>query len=427
VSERYPLFLDLAGRRVLLVGAGEVAARRLPALLAAGARVVVVAPRTGPAVAAAAARGEVEWLARSFEPGDVAGAWLVHTATGVADVDAAAVAAADAAGVWAVRASAADRPSPAWSAAAAEQDGVQVAVSGGGDPRRAVAVRDAVAAALAAGELPLRRRRGPAGAGTGRVALVGGGPGDPDLLTVRARRLLRQADVVVADHLAPAGVLEGLDADVEVKYAGKRPGQHSLTQEQINRYLVARAQEGLLVVRLKGGDPFLLGRGGEEALACIEAGIPVEVVPGVTSALAVPAAAGIPVTQRGVTASVLVVSGHQGPAPVLRAAAEAAPDATLVVLMGTATLAETAAALVAAGRPAATPAAVISRGWTPQQRTEVGTLADIADRAGASSPAVVVVGEVVALRAQLGDLARCSAAAGHTLPAHTRGDAVVAP
>lgn len=420
---RYPLFLNLTGRRVLLVGAGAVAARRLPALLAAGARVVVVAPMVGDAVADAAARGEVELLARPFEPADVAGAWLVHTATGAAQVDAAVVAAADAAGIWAVRASAADEPSPAWSAAVAEQDGVQVAVSGGGDPRRAAAVRDGVAAALAAGDLPLRRRR----PGGGRVALVGGGPGDPDLLTLRARRLLRQADVVVSDHLAPAGVLAGLDADVEVTYAGKRPGRHSLTQDQINTFIVARAQQGKRVVRLKGGDPFLLGRGGEEALACIAAGVPVEVVPGITSALAVPAAVGIPVTQRGVTASVVVVSGHEGPAPVVRAAGEAPRDATLVVLMGTATLAATADALVASGRPRQTPAAVISRGWTPQQRTVVGTLADIAELAGAAAPAVVVVGDVVRLREHLGDLARCSDAAGHTLPAHTTGEAVVAP
>ncbi len=177
------------------------------------------------------------------------------------------------------------------------------------------------------------------------------------------------------------------------------------------------------MVRLKGGDPFLLGRGGEEALACIEAGVPVEVVPGVTSAFAVPAAAGIPVTQRGITASVLVLSGHDGPAGIAAQAAAAGPDATLVLMMGTAKLAAIADELIAGGRPATTPAAVVERGWTPRQRTVMGDLSEIAalaQRARIESPAVVVIGEVVSLRASLGDLARASADAGHALPEHTR-------
>ena len=333
--------------------------------------------------------------------------------------------AAEAAGIWTVRASDA-AASPAWSATSTARDGVTVAVNGGRDPRRAVAVRQGIEAALAAGDIPLRRRRKPSPDG-GRVTLIGGGPGDPDLLTIRGRRLLRQADVVVTDHLVPAAVLADLDADVEVRYAGKRPGHHSLTQEQINSFIVQRAREGHRVVRLKGGDPFLLGRGGEEALACVAAGIPVEAVPGITSALSVPAAAGIPVTHRGITSSFVVLSGHEGPAGIAQQAAAAPADATLVLLMGTRTLPAVADALLAQGRAAATPAAIIERGWTPQQRTATGTLADIADvaaAAGLGSPAILVIGDVVRLRAMLGDLAHAGATAGHALPEHTRGIAV---
>jgi uroporphyrin-III C-methyltransferase/precorrin-2 dehydrogenase/sirohydrochlorin ferrochelatase len=423
----YALFLDLSGRRVLVVGAGTVATRRIESLLGAGAAVDVVAPDASAAVARWAAEGRLAWHRRCFGDGDANGAWLVHAATGDPDVDAAVVADAESQRVWSVRATDA-AASPAWSAATAVRDGVTVAVNGGRDPRRAQALRDGIAAGMASGDLPLRRRRKPSPDG-GRVTLIGAGPGDPDLLTIRGRRLLRQADVVVTDHLVPAAALAGLDADVEIRYAGKRPGHHSLRQEEINDFIVGRAREGHRVVRLKGGDPFLLGRGGEEALACLAAGVPVEVVPGVTSALSVPAAAGIPVTHRGITSSVLVLSGHGGPAGIARQAAAAPADATLVLLMGTRTLSAVAAALIADGRCPQTPAAVIERGWTPQQRTLVATLADIAEvatRAGAQSPAIVVVGDVVSLRTSLGDLATSSTDAGHTLPRHTR-DADAAP
>ncbi len=417
----YALFVNLEGRRVLVVGAGPVATRRIESLLGSGALVDVVAPQATSTVASWSCEQRLTWRARGFEPGDVEQAWLVHAATGDPVVDDAVVAAAEAARIWSVRASDA-AASPAWCGTTTAQDGVTVAVNGGRDPRRAVAVRRGIASALADGEIPLRRRRKPSPTGGG-VTLIGGGPGDPDLLTIRGRRLLRQADVVVTDHLVPAAVLADLDADVEIRYAGKRPGHHSWTQQEIDAFLVQRASEGHRVVRLKGGDPFLLGRGGEEALACVRAGIPVEVVPGVTSALSVPASAGIPVTHRGITSSVVVLSGHGGPNEVARQACEAPADATLVLLMGTRTLGATAEALVASGRPATTPAAIIERGWTPAQRTEVGTLADIADiarRSGVASPAIVVVGDVVALRGSLGDLARSSAAAGHALPQHTR-------
>jgi uroporphyrin-III C-methyltransferase/precorrin-2 dehydrogenase/sirohydrochlorin ferrochelatase len=242
----------------------------------------------------------------------------------------------------------------------------------------------------------------------GRVALVGGGPGADDLITVRGRALLAAADVVVTDRLGPRGLLATLGRDVEVVDVGKTPGNHPVTQERINELLVHHARLGKRVVRLKGGDPFVLGRGGEEALHCLAHGVAVEVVPGVTSAVSVPAAAGIPVTHRGVAASFVVASAHEGADHVLAAAADAAPDATLVLLMGVTRLGETAAALIAAGRPSDTPVALVERGWTPEQRTTTTTLATAAAdaaAAGVRAPAVVVVGQVVSLRKQLGDLA----------------------
>lgn len=243
--------------------------------------------------------------------------------------------------------------------------------------------------------------------GGGWVALVGGGPGRADLITVRGLDLLRRADVVVVDRLAPRALLDDLPTHVEVVDAGKAPHGHNLTQTQINEILVERASRGLGVVRLKGGDPFVFGRGGEEALACAQAGIPCEVVPGVTSAVAVPAMAGIPVTHRGITQDVAVVSGHVDPShpgSTVDWEAMATGPGTVVVLMGVAALEQISAELVKRGRPAHTPTAVIHAGGTPDQLVVVGPLGEIAERAaeaGVSSPAVVVVGEVVNLRGQL--------------------------
>jgi uroporphyrin-III C-methyltransferase/precorrin-2 dehydrogenase/sirohydrochlorin ferrochelatase len=386
----YPLLLDLAGRPALVVGGGPVAARRMRGLLDAGADVTVVAPFACEEVHEAAQTGDITLRLREYADADLDGAWLVHTATGDADVDDHVAAAAEVRRLWCVRAD--DRTaSSAWTPAVARTDDVVVAVNAAGDPRRAARLRDAVAVALDTGSLPLRRRR----AGRGHVALVGGGPGDPALITTRGRRLLAQADVVVVDRLAPRALVDELDDDVEVVDAGKAPSAHTLSQDEINRLLVERAAAGKRVVRLKGGDPYVLGRGSEEAKTCREAGIDVEVVPGVTSALAVPAAAGIPVTARGVTSRFTVVSGHEGP---LDFAALAALDGTLLFLMGVGRLPEIAAQLVANGRPTSEPAAVVERGTTPQQRTTVGTLGTIAELAAArqvTSPAVIVVGDVV--------------------------------
>lgn len=395
---RHPLLLDVAGRRVVVVGGGPVAARRVARLVADGADVLVVAPRLCEDLTELVARGAVRWTGREYVAGDLDGAWLVHTATGDAAVDDAVAADAEAARTWCVRADDAGR-STAWTPSVARVDDVTVAVTAGRDPRRAAALRSAIQLLLETGELPLRRhRRGP----VGTVTLVGGGPGDPGLVTTRGRRAVAEADVVVVDRLAPRALLETLDPDVEVVEAGKSPHAHTLTQDQINEVLVDRALRGLRVARLKGGDPFVLGRGGEEVQACLEAGVPVEVVPGVTSAIAVPGVAGVPVTHRGVSRQVTILSAHDS-APDWPSIA--ALDGTLVLLMGVGRLAEHAATLVAHGKDPATPVAVVENGTLPGQRTTVGTLADIAQRAaerGVGNPAVVVVGEVAALADVLG-------------------------
>ena len=393
----YPLTLDVAGRRVVVVGGGPVAARRARSLVTAKAEVYVVAPALCEDLLDLAEEGRVSWQARDYLTGDLDGAWLVHTATGDRVTDDLVAADAQADHVWCVRADDASR-SAAWTPAVTRLGEVTVAVTTGGDPRRATTLRDAIALALDTGELPLRPHRP---ATTGSVALVGGGPGDPGLITTRGRRLLAEADIVLVDRLAPRALLDELDPSVVVIDVGKTAGHHPLPQDEINRLLVEHAQAGQRVVRLKGGDPFMLGRGGEEALACLAAGVPLEVVPGVTSAVAVPAAAGIPVTHRGLARQVTIASGHEG----LDWAALARLDGTLVLLMGVSTLGAASAALIQHGKPAGTPAAVIESGFTDRQRTTTGTLATIADLArerDVQPPAVVVIGDVVDLHAALG-------------------------
>jgi uroporphyrin-III C-methyltransferase/precorrin-2 dehydrogenase/sirohydrochlorin ferrochelatase len=397
MAPSYPLTLDVAGRRVVVVGGGPVAARRARALVAAKAEVYVVAPALCEDLVDLAQDGRVRWQPRDYVTGDIAGAWLVHTATGDRVTDDLVAADADADRVWCIRADDAGK-SAAWTPAVARAGEVTVAVTAGGDPRRATTLRDAIAVALDTGALPLRPHRP---ATTGSVALVGGGPGDPDLLTTRGRRLLAEADVVLVDRLAPRALLDDLDPSVLVIDVGKTAGHHPLPQDEINRLLVEHANAGRRVVRLKGGDPFLLGRGGEEALACLAAGVPVEVVPGVTSAFAVPAAAGIPVTHRGLARQVTIASGHEG----LDWESLARVEGTLVLLMGVSTLGSATAALIEHGKPAATPAAVVESGFTERQRTTTGTLATIADLArerDVAPPAVIVIGDVVDLQAVLG-------------------------
>jgi len=241
----------------------------------------------------------------------------------------------------------------------------------------------------------------------GFVSLVGAGPGDPELITVKGLRRLRAAEVVIYDALANEALLRECRPGAELIDAGKRAGQHAREQESINALLIAKARAGLQVVRLKGGDPFVFGRGGEEAAALAAAGIHWEVVPGVTSAIGVPAYAGIPVTHRAVASSVAFITGHEDAGRAesrLRWHALAQGIDTLVFLMAAGRLSEIATQLIAHGRAADTPAALIRWGTTPDQETVTGTLATIAAdaaRAGLTAPALLVVGEVVRLRERL--------------------------
>lgn len=237
---------------------------------------------------------------------------------------------------------------------------------------------------------------------TGRVLLVGGGPGDPGLLTLDGQRALAAADVVVTDRLAPLAAIDEHAPQAEVIHVGKIPRGAFTPQERIHEILLEHARAGRTVVRFKGGDGYLFGRGGEEWQVCAAAGIPVEVVPGVSSAFAVPALAGIPVTHRGLSQGVVVVSGHVAPSDPRSEVdwtALAASRLTIVVLMGVATLGEIAEALIAAGLDAATPAASIADGASPEQRMVRAPLAEIAARAEAADiapPAITVIGDVVA-------------------------------
>ena len=400
VMTGYPIELDLTGRAAVVVGGGAVALRRASALVEAGAQVTVIAP----VVCAEFAELGVTLLNRRYCDGDLIGAWLVHAATDEAEVNEAVAAAADAARIWCVRADT-GADSAARMPAVTRHGDVTVAVTAGGDPRRSQRIRSAISDRLARGELPVRRQRRQPGLGS--VALVGGGPGDPGLITVLGRRLLSEADVVVADRLGPRDVLAELDPDVEIIEAGKAPGAHRLTQDQINELIVERALAGNRVVRLKGGDPFVFGRGGEEALACVRAGVPVQVVPGVTSAIAVPAYAGIPVTHRGITQDFAVVSAHLDPSKPGASVdwdALASGPGTVVLLMAVAHLERISTELIKRGRDAATPVAIIQDGTTDRQRVLISTLDLMAAQAaayGITSPSVVVIGDVVRLREEL--------------------------
>ncbi|HEY3575204.1 MAG TPA: uroporphyrinogen-III C-methyltransferase [Arthrobacter sp.] len=393
IQDIYPTALRLLGRPVLVVGGGRVAARRAKGLLDAGARVTVVAPEATAAVRELADAGLLTWEPRTYRSDDVDGVWFVQTATGDPAVDTLVASDAEAQRVWCVNASD-HESSAAWTPAVAVVDDVKIAVNAGGDPRRAMALRDAVATALESGDLPLRRRRmSKDSAHRGSVALVGGGPGDTGLITVRGRRLLGQADVVVADRLGPRELLNELAPDVRVIEVGKTPGHHPVPQAEINRILVEEALQGHRVVRLKGGDPYVLGRGGEEAEFCRQHGVGVEVVSGVTSAISVPAAAGIPVTHRGLAKGFSVVTGHEELSEV-----PARADHTVVLLMGVGQLRESASALGKAGLPGDTPVGIVENGYLPDQRVTIGTLGTIADQAeaaGVANPAVIVIGDVV--------------------------------
>jgi uroporphyrin-III C-methyltransferase / precorrin-2 dehydrogenase / sirohydrochlorin ferrochelatase len=419
VPAPYLLALRLSGRRVLVVGGGAVATRRVPTLLDAGADVQIISPEVTPSLHDLAAAGRVGWQPRGYRPGDCAGAWLVCACASDPAVNAAAAGEAEQAGIWSVRAD--DRAaSAAWTPASGQAGDVRFGVVSG-DPLRSAGIRDEVLGGLQAGRLSARRRR----PGGGRVALVGGGPGDPGLITVRGRQLLAEADVVLADRLAPRSLLDELAPGVELIDAAKIPRGRAMTQERINAALVDRAQQGRSVVRLKGGDPFVFGRGAEEILACLAAGVPVTVVPGVTSAVAVPAAAGIPVTHRGVTQEFHVISAHIPPDDAQSTvdwAALGASAATLVLLMGLEHLAAIAAALIRGGRDSQTPVSVIVDGTLPTQHiitSELAAVAGAVSAAGLRPPAVVVIGEVVDVGAQIAELSRTALSEAQSVPGPT--------
>ncbi|WP_326824587.1 uroporphyrinogen-III C-methyltransferase [Streptosporangium sp. NBC_01639] len=392
----YLLGLHLSGRRVLVVGGGRVAQRRVPALLEAGALVTVVSTSVTHALDDLIATGRVIWQARPYQVGDVDGAWLVQACTDDRAVNTAVAAEAEAKRIWCVRADDKDA-SAAWTPATGRVGEVGVAVTAGGDPRRAAGIRDAVVEALRDGTVDARRNRTkPVG-----VALVGGGPGDPGLITVRGRQLLAQADVVIADRLAPQALLDELSPDVELIDAAKIPYGRYMAQERINELLVEHAKKGRFVVRLKGGDPFVFGRGGEEMLACAREGIPVTVVPGITSPVAVPAAAGVPVTHRGVSQEFHVISVHVPPGDD-RSTVDwpnlARSGGTLVLMMAVERIETIAETLIRDGRSPETPVMVVQDGTLPTQRALYATLSTVAERvtaAGIRPPAIVIVGDVV--------------------------------
>ena len=385
----YPIGLRLAGRKVVVVGGGAVGTRRVRGLMEVGARVVVISPVVTEELSRLADAGEIEWFDRAYETGDLEGAWLVHSATGVAAVDAQVSADADAAQILTVNAAEAEK-STAWVPAIARDGALTVAAFGGGEPRRATALRDQIVSSVF--------NTAPQVAGT--VALIGGGPGDPELVTLRAKKLLAGADVVVYDRLSPFQLVEELSpraaaGSVNLIDVGKAPDNHPVPQDEINAILVREAKAGKRVVRLKGGDPYVFGRGGEELIACAEAGIEVEVVSGISSSISVPAIAGIPVTHRGVATSFTVITGHEAVRNL-----PGGRDHTVVILMGVSTLAESAAALAAEGRGADCPVAIIEDGFGPNQRVTIatlGTIASIAEATGVKAPAVIVIGDVVSL------------------------------
>lgn len=391
----YLVGLRLEGKKVVVVGGGTVAQRRLPLLVASGADVHVITKAATPVVEAI---DGITLTVREFRDGDLEGAWYVIAATDDPDVNAAIVAEAEGRRVFCVRADVAIEGT-AVTPATFEYEGLAVGVLAGGEHRRSAGIRTAIREALQQGLLTDDSATA-SGVIKGGVALVGGGPGDPELITVRGRRLVAHADVVVADRLAPQELLAELSPDVEVIDAAKIPYGRAMAQDAINDVLIARAKEGKFVVRLKGGDPFVFARGYEEVIACADAGIPVTVVPGVTSAIAVPALAGVPVTHRGLTHEFVVVSGHLAPdhpESLVNWDALAAMSGTIVLLMAVERIELFVKALLQGGRPADTPVLVVQHGTTSSQRTLRATLAETPERVrsdGIRPPAIVVIGAV---------------------------------
>jgi len=453
-SPLFPVFLDLAGRRVLLVGGGVVAKRKADALMEAGADVVVGAPELEPELARAVAEGRLAHRPGPFHPGWLDGAWLVIAATDDPEVNAAVAREAEARRVWVNVVD--DAPRCTFQVPARVERGpLQVAISSRGEaPMLARWLRERLETELdpALGDLAewlgskrealrsrfpqtARRRqviealiRGPAADALrngdlaeaeaafaaaleedttprGRVILVGAGPGDPGLLTLRGLRALNQADVVLHDRLVSADVLALARRDAETIEVAKEAGTHHTTQQRIHELLIEHAKAGKTVVRLKGGDPFVFGRGGEELEALRAEGIPYEVVPGITAAVACGAYAGIPLTHRDHAQSVRLVTAHcRNSIDTLDWAALAQERQTLAVYMGVQGLDTIRDRLIANGRAPTTPFALVENGSRANQRVVLGTLADLPERALAEkvrSPALLILGEVAGLASEL--------------------------
>ena len=446
----FPAFLDLASRSSLLVGGGELALRKLRLLLKSGAQVTLVAPRLDADMAELAADKRVQWMCRPFMAQDVPGRALVISATGKPAVDEAVASAAEAAGV---AVNVVDRPdlSSFIMPAIVDRDPVVIGISSGGDApilarqlrarieamlparlgalaRFAGAFRTAVGATVPAGGarrrfwerfftgpvarqvlageevaaretmLGLINSRAAQDRAAGSVAIVGAGPGDPDLLTFKAMRRLQEADVILYDKLVGPEIIDYARRDAERIYVGKAKANHSKSQDEINALMAEHALAGRRVVRLKGGDPFIFGRGGEEMDYLEERGIAVEVVPGVTAAAGCAAAAGIPLTLRGTALAVTFLTGHaRDGEPDLDWASLASGKQTLAIYMGVSTATTVSQRLIEHGLSAATPVAVIENGTRPDQRIVTARLDELGPRlraSGIEGPALIIVGEV---------------------------------
>ena len=435
----FPFFIQLEGTRGLLVGGGRVALRKAEKLLPFGAQLTVVAPCICPPLAALPG---LTLCRRAFADSDLSPAPdFVIAATGDRALDRRIAALCRARRILVnvvddpaacgfyfpalvqrgrlcigISTGGASPTAAAWLRQKIEAllppgfDGIldrlaarreAVKAEGGSEAKRAERLQQAFALELAAAEAPHAPAAARENAGPGRVALVGAGCGRADLITVRGLRLLQQCRAVVYDDLIDTALLDTAPAGAERIYVGKRSGRHSAPQAEINAALIALAQRGGLTVRLKGGDPYVFGRGGEEALALQRAGIPFEVVPGITAAIAVPAEAGIPVTHRGVSRAVHIITAHtQDETPDFSRWAALAADGTLVFLMGLQRLPQIAAGLLAGGLPPQTPAAVLSGGNAPHPaavRASLGEITDAARAADVEAPAVIVVGDVAGM------------------------------
>ncbi|MEI7873009.1 MAG: siroheme synthase CysG [Alphaproteobacteria bacterium] len=456
--QAFPLFMSLQGRRGLVVGGTEAAARKVELLLSAGAQVTLIADTVVGEIAQLIDDGRISWAGRAFDDEDLAGVSLVVVAS---EDEALQARVSLAAQQRCLPVNVVDRPklSSFIMPAIVDRAPITIAIStGGAAPALARRIRAEIERAMPAAigrlarfaevfrtqvrrtldQAPVRRRfwdrvfEGRIGelalAGdeigarreliklldgarseaptVGMVHLVGAGPGDPDLLTMKAHRLLQRADVVVYDRLVSAEVLAMARRDAERFYVGKRRGNHSMSQDEINARLVALARAGKSVVRLKGGDPFVFGRGGEEIEALAHAGIAVEVVPGVTAALGCAASAGIPLTHRDHAQACVFVTGHRKDGPLGERHLDldwpmlARPRQTVVIYMGVEALPTIATQLMAHGLPASTPVALIENGTTDRERRVVGTLATIerqAMRTRFEGPTLCLIGEVVGL------------------------------